>query len=541
MNTFLFYIIQSGCYLLLFYLGYKALLSRDTFFSFNRKVLIGGMLACLLLPLVEIKTEEPSVFQQPFVKLDLLLTEEVTAPYRGYENFVTTPAFVQIDKTKTNPALWLGCIYLSGLFIVALLSLKSFGSLLFFLRKGRKIKEASHTFVLTGEPVVPFNWGRYIVMSEVDYKQEAQGILLHEQAHLKKGHSLDLVFVELLLLLHWFNPVVWLLRRELRSIHEYEADNEVLNSGIDATKYQLLLLKKAVSSRSYTFANSFNQSKLKNRITMMLKKKSNRQARWKLLLLVPMAAFAMYAFARPGVNRHLQQLIPSEDTTIKGDSKSFTRHYFESRFDTYYEQTFGKNSLSSIEKFDRLKEQSQIVPVLINAENRIMVEHALVSVEEFRPTLESIMSAGKLQEKSLLFYFLTDRGTSHELVEWASATLGIIAEKFSSKDLPVLVYWDNGLRYPPQKSTVSEGSVRVKAYDIDKKNYTIHFNVYDSYDVLKEKLSALSVKNLEIVEVSANPNTPMGIVTDIKSIIREMYYSAHGKAGYGKLHFETVF
>lgn len=273
---------------------------------------------------------------------------------------------------------------------------------------------------------------------------------------------------------------------------------------------------------------------------MMLKKKSNRQARWKLLLLVPMAVFAMYAFARPEVNRQLQQLIPSEDTTITGDSKSFTRDYFESRFDAYYEQTFGKNSLSSVEKFDRLKEQSQVVAVLINAENRIMVEHSIVSIEELQPVLESIMSAGKQQEKPLLVYFLADRGTSRELVAWASATLGITAEKFNSEDLPVLVYWDNGLRYPSHKSGADEGSIRIKAYDINKKNYTVLFNVYDSYNVLKEKLSVLSGKNLERVEVSANPGTPMGMMTDIKTIIREMYSSIPGKTGYKGILLETI-
>ena len=105
--------------------------------------------------------------------------------------------------------------------------------------------------------------------------------------------------METTLLLQWFNPTVWLLKRELRDIHEYQADKGVLSQGIDATKYQLLLVKKAVGSSLYTLANSFNHSKIKKRITMMLKKKSNNWARLKLALLVPVGLAALSAFAHP--------------------------------------------------------------------------------------------------------------------------------------------------------------------------------------------------------------------------------------------------
>lgn len=454
MNVFLLYIIQSGFCLLLFYLGYKALLGRDTFFSFNRKVLIGGMLACLLLPLIEVKTNDLSVFQQPFVQLDLLLTEKAAIPYWQADSTPIASESTLLSEPKGDSVQWLSRIYIFGLLIGFILFISSLASLLILLRKGKKIKKENYTLILTEAPVAPFNWGRYIILSETDYRQEAIEILLHEQAHLKKKHSLDIVFVELLLLLHWFNPVAWLLKRELRSIHEYEADSEVLNSGIDATKYQLLLVKKAVSSRSYTFANSFNQSKLKNRITMMLKKESNRQARWKLLLLVPMAAFALYAFARPDVNLHLQQLIPSEDTTISGDDQSFTREYFESQFDAYYEQRFGKSSANKREKFDRLKEQFAVIPVLINAENRILVEKTIVSKEQLQSMLESSITTKIKQHKNqVLFYFLADAGTAPEYVKQTAATFALILKKYNSKDFSVLVYWDVPANYPPTASS----------------------------------------------------------------------------------------
>ena len=125
--------------------------------------------------------------------------------------------------------------------------------------------------VRTDQPVVPFSWYRYIVMSEKDLAENGEAIVLHEKAHLRLRHSFDLLVTDLAGCLQWFNPAMWLLRRELRAIHEYEADEAVLDSGVDARQYQLLLIRKAAGGRWYSVANSFNHSKLKNRITMMLR------------------------------------------------------------------------------------------------------------------------------------------------------------------------------------------------------------------------------------------------------------------------------
>ncbi len=106
----------------------------------------------------------------------------------------------------------------------------------------------------------------------------------------------------------WFNPASWLLKQELQNIHEFEADESVIAQGIDAKKYQLLLIKKAVGTRLYSMANSFNHSSLKKRITMMLKKKSNPWARLKYLYVLPLAAIAVAAFARPEISSELDEI-----------------------------------------------------------------------------------------------------------------------------------------------------------------------------------------------------------------------------------------
>ena len=137
--------------------------------------------------------------------------------------------------------------------------------------------------VRTERPVTPFSWGRYIVMSERDLAENGGAILLSRTGHLRLRHSLDLIVTDVAGLPAMVQPAMWL--RELRAIHEYEADEAVLDSGVDARSYQMLL-KKAAGGRWYSIANSFNHSKLKNRITMMLRKKSSRWAGARALLLL---------------------------------------------------------------------------------------------------------------------------------------------------------------------------------------------------------------------------------------------------------------
>lgn len=141
------------------------------------------------------------------------------------------------------------------------------------------------------------------------FEESGIEIMTHEMAHIKARHSIDLLISEICILFHWFNPSVWLLRQELQNIHEYEADESVLNQGVDAKRYQLLLIKKAVGAQRFTsMANSFNHSSLKKRIAMMLKQKSSPWARLKYLYVLPLAALTVVAFARPEISHELEKI-----------------------------------------------------------------------------------------------------------------------------------------------------------------------------------------------------------------------------------------
>jgi TonB family protein len=150
------------------------------------------------------------------------------------------------------------------------------------------------TVCVTGNAALsPFSWMHYIVMNREDYETHDSAILAHERGHIRLHHSWDLILVDTLTALQWFNPAMWMLRADLRAIHEYEADAAVLSQGINARQYQYLLITKAAGIGGYSLANGISHSTLKNRINMMLHKKSNRSSLLKLLALLPIVAVAL--------------------------------------------------------------------------------------------------------------------------------------------------------------------------------------------------------------------------------------------------------
>ena len=173
----------------------------------------------------------------------------------------------------------------------------------------------------------PFSWMHSVVMWEGDLEGDAgEAILMHEKAHVLYGHSYDTLLMLAVEAVQWFNPVVWMMEMDLRCIHEYQADEYVLNHGVNAKNYQLYLIKKAVGSRLQSFANGLNQSTLKKRIAMMCNKKSTKWAVLKYMYLLPMGAFATVAFARPeivnGVDGRLEQLSAVKVTDLSATAKA---------------------------------------------------------------------------------------------------------------------------------------------------------------------------------------------------------------------------
>ena len=283
MENWITYIAECALCLALLYLPFWGLLRKDTFFQFNRFVLLAITVLSFILPWINI----------PEITSQLAPSETISIQLEEINVMVSGKALSESISWKTI----LSAIYLTGLVVCLLYKIYDLIQLLRFIPRGClwTLKENGIHVHCHVHDIASFSWMNHIVISEKDYEENGNNILLHEQAHIACGHSWDVLWLSLVEAIQWFNPFIWMLSKDIQDIHEYEADLTVLRKGINAKNYQLLLIKKAVGSSSYAFANSFNHSSLKKRITMMMKEKSNPWARVKYLYMLPVAAICMIA------------------------------------------------------------------------------------------------------------------------------------------------------------------------------------------------------------------------------------------------------
>lgn len=277
MSPLLLYIARAGLYLSLFYTFYLLVMRRTTFFGLNRLFLLAGSYISLLLPLVRIGKASPTLS---------LYEPAVTA--------IQTPSEIT-TASGTFPwqTLLLG-IYLIGVLITLIGFFISTRKMVRLIKSGQERVVDGFRLVLLEREQTSFSWGRKIVISRKD--MEENGIIfIHEQMHVRYRHSLDILLLLPLQHLFWWNPLVWITRDELRLLHEYQADEGVIKKGIDATQYQLILVRKAVGDQRFTLASGFQHAKLKNRIEMMIKPQTSAKVRWSYLALIPVMAIFMVA------------------------------------------------------------------------------------------------------------------------------------------------------------------------------------------------------------------------------------------------------
>ena len=300
MIAFLIYILKSSFCLALLYGFYRLLFASTTRFSLNRWILTGGMLTCLLLPFISLELEHESLVQSPFMLMEEW-QEEWEQPVGGISAAGTT----EVSQEETGHCGWpvfLVVAYLSGCAFVLLQWMVGYIRLFRWINRQEYKEWNGWRWVLYDIPVRPFSWRRYIVMNRREYEEDSP-VCLHEEMHCRYGHCYDNLLMQLVLVFHWWNPLVWKLKHELSGVHEYQADEGVLNQGIDVKAYQLLLVRKAVGSRLYSMACGFTHSSLKKRISMMSKRRNSKWVRLRVLLAVPLAAGVVYTFARPEMKK----------------------------------------------------------------------------------------------------------------------------------------------------------------------------------------------------------------------------------------------
>ena len=310
MSALLLYSIKSAIVLSLLYLPYMLMLRRESFFRFNRMMLLGILFLSLLLPLCNIPWM--SLDRQPVVQAAQLQMLELGIPVHVLpEVYVMADGTVSRGDSRLSLFMIVSLIYIIGMLVLLILRLWQVGRLQFGLRQGVlwQQEEQGLRIYCHADDVSPFSWMRNVVISQQDYDEAGREIILHETGHIRNGHSWDVILLTLVQMFQWWNPLVYALGISLRDVHEFEADDYVLRQGVSAQAYQLLIIKKAVGSGSYAFANSFNHSLTKKRITMMKRIKSNPWMRARALYVIPVAALALSAFATPKIVTPIEEAV----------------------------------------------------------------------------------------------------------------------------------------------------------------------------------------------------------------------------------------
>ena len=304
MNELLVYTLKSALVLALLYLPYTLILRRDRFFRLNRATLLGILLMAVVLPLCRVSYS---------VNADEVVTTVIETQGLAFR----AEAMI-VEANRWGAWQWLTLLYLIG-------AATAFGYRLYQLLLVRRVivrgslwrqrmSDGTTIYCHAGDEP-SFSWMRSIVISQQDYEQNAREVLLHEQAHIRCRHSFDILLLSLVEVLQWWNPVVYLLDKSLRDVHEYEADDYVLQQGISLPAYQTLLVRKAVQGTPLAFVNNFNRSSVLKRIDMMRRPPSNPWMRSKVLYVVPILTMTLVVSARPV----FEPLIVLDGEEISGD------------------------------------------------------------------------------------------------------------------------------------------------------------------------------------------------------------------------------
>lgn len=291
------YSIRSAFVLTLLYVPYMLILRRESFFRLNRAVLLLILLFSVMLPMLDVHFL--SLDKQPVVQAAKEQMVQVGIPVEGYHllpEFSVQAQHVPVQVSWFHVVSVLFCFVAMAMLLWRIMQILR---MTYIVRRGNLWHEAEGGIDIhchAGE-VSPFSWMNHVVISERDFHENGREILLHETGHIRSLHSWDLLLLSAVQILQWWNPLAYVFASSLRDVHEYEADDYVLRHGISARDYQLLLIKKAVGTSSYTFANNFDHSLTLKRITMMQKSKSSVWMRSKVLYIIPMATLALSAFA----------------------------------------------------------------------------------------------------------------------------------------------------------------------------------------------------------------------------------------------------
>ena len=312
-GIFLAYSLLASTLLIVVWVVYKCVLANIGCFRFNR---------ILLLSSITLAFVSPIFILNPFWLADIM-ENNIEIAFNPVE-----VAYIANTVSEQITPIWdyIVTLYLIGVIVMTIYFLVSLVRLTLFILKGEHIKQDYCRIILhRHNSVAPFAWCGYIMMPRRDWYEFGQMIVCHEKAHIECRHWIDLLFMQAAIIITWYCPAIWLLRNELHTLHEYEADSRVLASGVKREEYQMFLIKKTVGARFATLSNCLNHSSLKKRITMMLSSKPTGKASVRAFVMVPAMALALIGLATPAVSAVINEVsaaTPVEDLRYKISEKS---------------------------------------------------------------------------------------------------------------------------------------------------------------------------------------------------------------------------
>ncbi len=318
MNNWLLFLLKSTSVLSLLYVFFRILLRKDTVFNTNRIILVFTILASIIIPFIYL----PHSFHyidlvnlNPISLNNTILEKPIQANDISVTVHSSVPVSDPIQSTVISTEMIVLFVYLTGVIISLLLLIYNTCSVLLLFRKARKEDLNGINLMVVDDDIPAFSFNQYILISQHDYDSNSEAIITHELSHIKQGHFYDSLLMEFVKIIYWFNPLVYLMNKDMKEIHEFQADEKTLKSGVDVSKYQLLIIQKSVGHKKFALANSFNHCQIKNRITMMNKSKNTKVLSWKVATFLPVLAFLLMAFGREAEKAPAKVNVPETSIT----------------------------------------------------------------------------------------------------------------------------------------------------------------------------------------------------------------------------------
>ena len=317
MALFLTYELKVAILIAVFYIFWRLLVANETWHRLNRIVLLSTAVASFVLPLCVITIHQT-------VEVTPSATEPMPISSTLEEPLVSQEAMPALTAEKAEqPFDWqllITIIYIIGVLVVLSKMVLS------LWRLHKMIAESEIHPLSDGRQIAvcetaktPFSWWKTVFLNHQDFEEGTTALLTHELGHIRLHHSADVLLVELLTALQWFNPAMWMLRADLRTIHEYEADQQVLSHGFNDIQYLQLLIRKAASQSGYSLANGISNSALKKRVTMIMKPKSIHRQWLRYAYLLPIVAVSLAMSAKvqkEEVTKSDSSIITTDDSAI---------------------------------------------------------------------------------------------------------------------------------------------------------------------------------------------------------------------------------